>query len=237
MHMLLLELWRVVLMGVGSVLVAGCLHLYLSRRGGGGGGEMSVSGGDALHSSESIMREDITIVSHPLSTTQSLGPPPTSLNGIGGHAGHNNPSDDNSVVASFFLRVVDVLQGIFSFPSVLLGSIRSSIGAIIAFPSFMSEKCSSGWEWLHGKILIGVVYIFNIPSQLGSSMMALADASYLWTCSKGTTILLSCQSVAAMAAQKVSALSANAKDSLSHLAMVITEYLRQTGSNSVSPTI
>lgn len=230
MHMLL-ELWRVVLMGVGSVLVAGCLHLYLSRRGGGGGGgEMSVSGGDALHSSESIMREDITIVSHPPSTT-------TSPNGVGGNTGHNNPSNDNSVVASFFLRVVDVLQGIFSFPSVLLGSIRSSIGAIIAFPSFVSEKCSSGWEWLFGKVLLGVVYIFNIPSQLGSSMMALADASYLWTCSKGNTILLSCQSVAAMAAQKVSALSANAKDSLSHLAMVITEYLRQTGSNSVSPTI
>ena len=147
---MLLELWRVVLMGVGTILVAGCLHLYLSRRGGGGGGgEVSVSGGDALHSSESIMREDITIMSHPPSTTQSFEPPPTSLNGIGGTtAGHNNPSSDNSMVASFFLGVVDVLKGIFSFPSVLLGSIRSSIGAIIAFPSFMSEKCSSGWEWL-----------------------------------------------------------------------------------------
>lgn len=199
---------------------------------------MSVSGGDALHSSESIMREDITIMSHPPSTTQSFEPPPTSLNGIGGTtAGHNNPSSDNSMVASFFLGVVDVLKGIFSFPSVLLGSIRSSIGAIIAFPSFMSEKCSSGWEWLCGNFLLSVVYIFNIPSQLGSSMMALADASYLWTCSKGTTILSGCQSVAALAAQKVSCWSTFVIDGLGHLAMVITEYLRQTWSNSVSPTI
>ncbi|KAL7542822.1 hypothetical protein ACHAXR_012130 [Thalassiosira sp. AJA248-18] len=207
-----------VLMGIGTMIVAGCLHFYISRRGGGGGGEsgFSVAG---LSSPES--RSDITIIrsNEQLLSAKSLDFSPTSGSGDCGHSTSNN---DNPVVASLFLRVVDVAQKVAHFPSAVVGSIQSSVFSIIALPAYLSEKYSAGWEWIYDKLLHGVEYIFKIPSQLGLSVTTLASSAKLWASNRLYTMFYSCQSSIARTFQ---IFMGTVKGS--HLVIVVAEYVRQ----------
>lgn len=54
-----------VLAGLGTMLVAGVLHFYISRRGdGGGGGDAGPSGDGIVRSPSHDGNHDITIISH-----------------------------------------------------------------------------------------------------------------------------------------------------------------------------
>eukprot|EP00584_Thalassiosira_punctigera_P024335 CAMPEP_0172575038 /NCGR_PEP_ID=MMETSP1067-20121228/137010_1 /TAXON_ID=265564 ORGANISM="Thalassiosira punctigera, Strain Tpunct2005C2" /NCGR_SAMPLE_ID=MMETSP1067 /ASSEMBLY_ACC=CAM_ASM_000444 /LENGTH=430 /DNA_ID=CAMNT_0013367681 /DNA_START=661 /DNA_END=1953 /DNA_ORIENTATION=- len=137
-----------VLTGIGTGIVAGVLYFYLSRRGGGEGGP---TGTDDLSN----------VSSHPQLPMQFVEATPTDMNGTGRGTFGCNPSNEN-------LSAMDVAHKIVIFPSVLMGSIHASVSAIITFSAYAAEKCSAGWEQLHGKLSNGVVFAFNIPSQIGS---------------------------------------------------------------------
>ena len=226
------------MMGIGTMVVAGCLHFYFSRRGGGGsgGGEFSSSSIE-YHSPEMttpniIITSSDTTQSSPQSFSIDLFP----VNGDGGGGSIGSSKGDGSgptaIISSFFLRLVDVIQKVIHFPAVAMGSIQSTAVGIIAFPSFISEKKISYWDQFYERLMTGVLAsIGNVPSQLGSSTMALASAGTLWVSSKSSAIVC-------IIAGTFQNILEQFKGSWSHFAVIIAEYVRRMrGSNGVSPTL
>lgn len=218
------------------MVVAAALHFYLARRGGGGGDGGPISGA-GLHSPDKGTNDITVVSSSPHLPTQLFDASPTNnSNGIdGGNLGHGS-SNSNHSISSIIVKVTEVIHNAVAFPSLLVGSVRNSVGSIIAFPSYLSEKCSSGWEWSYGKLLHGVISIVNIPANLGSSAKGLASSLSVWVSNKVSAMFFSCrtgvfQTVIAFAKNVPSYIT----DCWSNLLLVVSEYFLRMKGNNASP--
>ncbi|KAL9181591.1 hypothetical protein ACHAXT_010396 [Thalassiosira profunda] len=199
-----------VLAGLGTMIVAGCLHFYFSRR---GGGDSTPRGGDSF-SSFGRDAPNITVVTHAQSSPQSLVSPMN--RSVSGGSFGGIPPDGNHPAASLLTRLFEIAQSILGLPSALVGSVRSSITSAIAIPAAVSDKCSSGWAWLCGWL----TDIFSIPSQIGASLSA--------------TLSSNLASASQFIAANVGHASAYLKDSW----LAVLEFLqRATGNNPDESTL
>ncbi|KAL7551287.1 hypothetical protein ACHAWF_014465 [Thalassiosira exigua] len=167
-----------VLMGVGTMIAAGFLHFYLSRRGGDGS-----SGG---------FHDDI-VISHSQSSAQSFDTL-SAADGVDAGTLGRSLSNYNHAASSFISKLIDVVQKAIDFPSLLIKTTRSSVMRIVAFPSYASEKCSSGCERVYSKLLNGVASVFSIPSQLRSALNASSYSMSVWVCGQLSLFLVNCRS-------------------------------------------
>ncbi len=127
---------------MGTLIVAGVLHFYMSRRGDGG------LSGPELHSPDRGARD----MPQSQLPTQFHDSPPTSNLSVGG--GSNfipSFSNVNHSTASFFAKAMQSAHRVVSITSYVIGSILQT----------------------YDKLTHGVAFIFNTPSRLGSSMIAL----------------------------------------------------------------
>ena len=218
----------IVLLGIGSSILAGVLYVYLSRSGGGDGDGMPLPNGLDKGS-----HDNITVVASGQShiNTQLFDASPTNRNSIEG----GDTSWEGHAITSFFGKVINVIQKVISFPSLLMGTMRDSITSIVAFPAYALEKCSSGWEWLY-RLLV------DIPSRMGSSVVAIVCSASKQASSKVSALLFSCQSSILVALQAiivhVKAGSTYITVSLSQAVTVISEYIsRMRGNTDLSSQV
>ena len=167
--------------GVGTMIAAGALHFFLSRRGGGDSGPSGYNAYESSHSLRTADTFDSAISIQSSTSAPSLDAANTSFD-RGDILG--DPSNGGSLLSTLFVRIVDVIQKIVNMPSTVASSVQASIAAVIAFPVHMSEKCTSGWEWLYGMLLDVLANIFSIPSFISS------DSKIFFVISKELLLLL-----------------------------------------------
>ena len=145
------------------MIVAGVLHFYMSRRGDESSSLLK------LHSPEDRGARDLAQSQLP---AQFHGSSPTSNLSVGrGSEFTPSSSNVNHSTASFFAKVMECAHRIASIPSFLIGSILQT----------------------YDKLAHGVVFIFNTPSRLGSSMTALYCSVSTWVSNTLSFLFLSCR--------------------------------------------
>lgn len=145
------------------MIVAGVLHFYMSRRGDESSSLLK------SHSPEDRGARDLAQSQLP---AQLHGSSPTSNLSVGrGSEFTPSSSNANPSTALFFAKVMECAHRIASIPSFLIGSILQT----------------------YDKLAHGVVFIFNTPSRLGSSMTALFCSVSAWVSNKLSFFFLSCR--------------------------------------------
>ena len=145
------------------MIVAGVLHFYMSRRGDESSSLLK------SHSPEDRGARDLAQSQLP---AQLHGSSPTSNISVGrGSEFTPSSSNANPSTALFFAKVLECAHRIASIPSFLIGSILQT----------------------YDKLAHGVVFIFNTPSRLGSSMTALFCSVSAWVSNKLSFFFLSCR--------------------------------------------
>lgn len=220
----------IVLLGIGSSILAGVLYIYLSRRGGGDADVMQLPNGidNGSHDNITIVASGQSHVNTQLFDASSA----TSRNSIEG--GNFDTGWKDHSITSFFAKVINVLQKVISFPSLLMGTARNSITNIVAFPAYALEKCSSSWEWLYRLIV-------DIPSQIGSSAVTIVCSASKTASSKVSALLFSCQSSILAAVHAiivhVKAGSTYVTVSWSQVVTVISECISRLGNTNPSSQV
>ena len=145
------------------MIVAGVLHFYMSRRGDESSSLLK------LHPPEDRGARDLAQSQLPAQFRDSS--PTSKLSVDRGSNFTPNSSNFNHSTDSFFAKVMECAHRIASIPSFLIGSILQT----------------------YDRLTHGVVFIFNTPSRLGSSMTALFCSVSAWVSNKLSFFFLSCR--------------------------------------------
>lgn len=151
-----------VLVGLGTMIVAGVFHFYFLRGGGNDTGSiasfLSPRSSPTSSSSLNLVRSN-------------------SFNFSNDRVVDTTPARDG-IFASLFLKASDIVWKVISFPQVLIGSIHTGVVNLALFPQHVLRYCS-------GKVASGAGYvshlphlvwmqIASIPSWIGNALQSLA---------------------------------------------------------------